>query len=81
MDYTAEKKRELRKAKKMGKVEPKVRVKSDIRPGESTPAQWRAWQRFWQRMIAEAKADAGIGKPGIPGVEYSQHGPDKEDGQ
>ena len=65
----------------MGKVEPEITVKSDIRPGESSPAQQKAWLRFWQKMIAEAKAEAGIGKPVASGVEYGQHGPEKEDGQ
>lgn len=62
----------------MGKVEPELEVKVDIQPGESSPAQKKAWLRFWQKMTAEAKAEAGIGKPIRRGVECQQRGTEKE---
>jgi len=34
-----------------------VRVKVNIRPGPVTLAQKTAWRKFWQKLIAEVKAD------------------------
>jgi hypothetical protein len=67
--------------REMGKVEPELEVKTDIEPGESSPAQKKAWLRFWQKMVAEAKVESGIGKPVARGVECEQQKPEKEDGQ
>lgn len=35
----------------------------DIRPGPVSPAQKRAWDRFWRRLITEAQQGSEHGRP------------------
>jgi hypothetical protein len=44
------------------KQPPTVTVK--IVPGESTPAQRHTWEKFWKRIIADAKTPPGAGRAG-----------------
>ena len=35
------------------KKKPEIKVIVNIRPGEATPAQRKAWDEFWERVIIE----------------------------
>jgi hypothetical protein len=37
-------------------VKEQVKIQVSIRPGTVSPARKAAWRRFWQKLIAEAKA-------------------------
>jgi len=37
-------------------LQPKVRI--DLRPGPTSPAQRQAWKLFWQKVITKAKSEA-----------------------
>jgi hypothetical protein len=38
------------------KEKQQIRVTIDIRKGSVSPAQQRAWDRFWAKIISDAKA-------------------------
>jgi hypothetical protein len=38
-----------------------IKVIMDIKPGTGTPAQQKAWRRFWQKLTAKAQTEVKSG--------------------
>ena len=50
----------------------------NIQPGPASPAQRQAWKRFWQKLIAEVKAEEKESPPSQALTKDALTGGDKE---
>ena len=55
-----------------------IKVKANIKTGPASPAQKASWRKFWQKLIAEVKAEEKESPPGQAPAKDALTGGDEE---